>query len=825
MGDRREAIGRDLAGARREPRYAPSPGVSLAFLQGQESFEILDISTSAARVNSRPAELNAAGEVRLSWARLSTELSQPREARDGADITVQVSTGDCRVKDREILFFDQRGHELLDKLLPELKEKRFLEQQLHTILPNRLPRPFDVKRVLDKLRLDSRFGRQWPEQVEGWIEANRELIARMGPHAWPLTLHALEETFSTFFIDEELFERDLSDMVKGIVGQNSSRRLHAVPMRNLKELSVLLSRYKRIFDSHDIRWQPSLWTFVNQNWEKDDSIEHCLIAVDILVSRGLSRRKFLRLMQLRESQEEKLSFKRIYLAAVAGHLDALSFDQEAGPLKATGTEVLEVVGRQFAAHARSSEWQSFLDGLGMFATTPAPTKLLFHFGSTTDSIPLYWKRTDHWNPLFRAFMLRGPAHRPIPRARFFSAYPKTLSHLREIVNRGGVVLLRAQQGSGKTYLAAKLAELSLSSSYVFWHQCRSGAVEDLVENLDVFLDSLSVDYKLSPRLYKPQYEAELAKKLVSILRGLDRPAVLILDSFENIDLVQESGEGEPLSLTSFVSQLVRSLSHSNQSSVSEPCLLITHSGDVFDERTTARLVEQLGAENASCLYCPIDAEDSFEDALPLARKLIHSPSILDQYAQTINAMSHAHPYKTWLLCYWANRSLRHERPEDVALVLDSRFACLFADLTALHTVIAHRLTSTERCVLEAASAWRLPWSVTEMTESLRPVLMNPDATVSEVVAELIGDRAPFLSPLDSQIEGDGINPILAPRDGSIRPSDRFEMPSIAAKYFKGQLEQDRSKLCKVYQGIATAIAAAPGSSEANRWTGFIRQCT
>lgn len=804
-------------------RYTPLPHAELTLHVVNSSYKVLEISLGGIQINCEPQVMPSPEKIELHWQSSERFEFDGQSISGATGIRLSGEDPDNRFRRRSVIVFTHTCRNTLVRLLPWLKERGLICEQCDEEVLERMPKESDIQEALRAALLDERSQSGWPEYIKRWIASNAPTIARMGRRAWPLALRTITDTLSHYYIKGDRFERDLGEMLDDIVRDNTNWRKHLVPLRPLRELETLLNSYKNMFKAKNVEWHQNLWSFLRQRATEDDIRSQCLIALDVSVVRGSSRRKFLKLVSTALPDMLARSFKRVYLAAIVGFDDLLPFEDEALPLRKHGIEVIPKIARTYPPDARSTVWLDFLEGLGRDVPDHPPTKFAFHFGATTDSVPLYWQRTDDWTPLFQSFMLQAPNHRPIPWARFFSAYSKTLAYLQKRASSGGTVLLRAPQGSGKTYLAAKLAERFLSSGYVFWYKCRFGAVEDLVDNLDVFLDSLGIGDKLSSSLYKPQDEAELATKLVSILRKLDRPAVLIFDSFENVDLSDTTSGGQPLTFLSFARQMISSLGAQDELAVSQPFLLITHSGDIFDKVATRKLVDQLELPEEHFLYCPIDGSDAFEDPIPLARKLIHAPSVFERHAYSIRTLSHAAPYKTWLLCYWANRAARNGHSADDESVLDSRFAASFGDLDALHRVITQRLTEPELCVLQAAAAWGVPWSIAEMTSSLGLLLEGAHKQVKGVLANLIHDRAPFISFLDQSSQIEQFKPFAVQWEGSIGDEDRFEMPSIAANFFRTCLESDTDKRSKIYGGIAEAmkdrlkqLAYAPGNEFADR---------
>src|SRR5207249_9063635 len=110
------------------------------------------------------------------------------------------------------------------------------------------------------------------------------------------------------------------------------------------------------------------------------------------------------------------------------------------------------------------------------------------------------------------------------------------------------VFLFGPQGCGKTYLAARVAEISRPSCYIFWYSCRRfDAVENLIEQLDVFLGTLGLHDKFSAQLYKLG-AASVAEQIIRFLRKLDQPTLLVLDNFENV--TEREVQDDKLSLSS-----------------------------------------------------------------------------------------------------------------------------------------------------------------------------------------------------------------------------------------------------------------------------------
>ena len=111
---------------------------------------------------------------------------------------------------------------------------------------------------------------------------------------------------------------------------------------------------------------------------------------------------------------------------------------------------------------------------------------------------------------------------------FSFVYRETVADLKQRVSVGGVAVLSGPRGSGKTYLAARLAELCRPQSYILWYSCQPyDSVENLIENLTAFCGTLG--FRGTFAATKPLGQFKLAEDLVRWLRMLDRPALLILD--------------------------------------------------------------------------------------------------------------------------------------------------------------------------------------------------------------------------------------------------------------------------------------------------------
>jgi len=263
MGRREAAM--NLANVRRELRYSPLAGGVFNIRIRALSFGVLDISASAVHLDCDPAKLPRADSVQLSWV-ANTTLDMEGRAISGEQ-GLRLTLLDHHIEQRAVLYFDPSNRELLLRALHQLREMRLLQENDDSAMQTRVPKHSDIEKALNELQLDERAKGDWKVNIEKWIESNSLPIARMGPHAWPLTLRTLGETLSTFHVRENRFERYLGDLLDVVVKENRPRRIHAVPMRPLRDLSMLLNRYKSKFDSKDIKWHPSLWEFLGLSWK------------------------------------------------------------------------------------------------------------------------------------------------------------------------------------------------------------------------------------------------------------------------------------------------------------------------------------------------------------------------------------------------------------------------------------------------------------------------------------------------------------------------------------------------------------------------------
>lgn len=678
----------------------------------------------------------------------------------------------------------------------------------------------EIEELMSVLKSCDELSRDTQDSVLAWIKVNQERVSLLGPDAWPLISKSLKTTFTKFYVGPRRFARYLKEALSSI-RTDEYDEYHVVPMRMLDGLSRILVGHRSVIEQQGFSVHDSLWGLLHNPPSGAGSKRSCLVALDTYVNEGISRRQFLRLFAAFPELKER--FAAVILVAVVGREDAFGYDAEATPLRDCGIRVDSVFGLPLGADSRSNEWAAFLAGLGEERFERPPGFLMFDYGAPFDSVPVYWREGPRWIPLCRPLEYYNPGHRPRARAPLFSAYPRTLNTLQRMLTRGGAALLYGPRGYGKTYLAARLVETSRSSSYVFWHQCRRfDSLESLVENLDVFLQSLGVQNRLSSHLYKPLGEADVAEQCVRSLRLLDRPVLLVFDGAEQLDLLG-APEGRFSSVVLFIRHLVAAATTRQPPAISEPLVLLTHEepsqngGEVVrpgGKLTTVGdlLCESLGLSKSDLVRCPIDGKDNFNDASELVRRVLRDPAAIESYAEKINLLAHFSPYKAWLLCYWINRCVRLAGDEltdsarqAIDEVVHESFAQQYSDVNAIHSRISARLLPNERHLLEVASAWRLPWLSSELADiKLADVPGLSKKDTLEILNTLSKDRSPFIVRLERPVPDDQRGPVTFTSSPADPDSQRYEMPSISAAFFRRHLES-RAHMCDVYRGMASVI--------------------
>ncbi len=794
-----------MSAVRHNPRYVPVPGAQapLALRIGQQEFVLEDISVGGAKIKSRGRSLPVETECQVLG--LAAELSLDIIGKDDP---------------RSVVRFGNKNQNELEKRLLALKQNRVVTDDQKKILRGRELSESDIQAFCNILSSCDGLPERAQSIVKAWIKLNQRHVPKLGSDTWSLVLQTLETTFRNYYLGAPRFELHLGDALKQIRDEGFER-IHAVPMRMLQGLSKFLNQHQGEFERLEIEWRSNLWEFFNElkTRKNEGSPAHrsCLVAIDTFLSEGVSRRQFLKLMATIGPESLARHYTHIRLVAVVGHVEGQPWEEIAAPFQSAGIDVLPVVGQRLPDEGRSQTWASFLRSINRPTSDVPPSLVVFYYGAPTEAVPIYWQRSDDWHPLFRPFEYYNPSHRPIPRAPFFSAYPETLESLHSCVNQGGATLLYGQQGCGKTYLTARLAEICRSSCYIFWYQCRPfDAVENIIEHLDVFLGMFGIG-DLSSSLYKPDVEAEIAGQLVNHLQQFDHPAVLILDGLENlgiVDIPDDEMVSNPLVL--FVKNLIAALGRRSGSSVSKPFLLMTHTEDSLKGSTVDKVAQALGLnKGAQMMPCPADPDDRFSDVLPLARKLIRNPVALEKYESELQDLSHSDPYKTWLLCYWINRCLRRGGDDltadicsEIEEVLDGTLVVAFGEVDNLHEVICDRLSSREHEILKTAAAWTLPWSIEDLDKILEPggSRKRPKAAeaTNRIVQDLLSDRAPFLVRLGEPLHDELQRPFAQQFGGEIRELERFEVPSIAAAFFRKRLENDASRP-QIYERMAQRL--------------------
>lgn len=612
--------------------------------------------------------------------------------------------------------------------------------------------------------------------VREWIDANRRSLAMVAPDAWPLVLESLRTTFSTdYYIGEQKFENYVNAMIRPIVQRGGFDEYDVVPMRMLAGVSSILGRHLKNLPG--INWRESLWSFLTRR-ETADGKRRCLIAVDSYVSEGQTRRQFLR--TLAANEEICKRYQRVVLAAVVSRQEPQLDDDVLDTLKGFGVEVITASGHQVSGFPVDHDFR-------IFGGSPVPGGLqhgpvVFYYGVPYDTPPFYWQDDHRWTPLFKPLSYYSPNYRPIARAPFFEAHERTLTALKGRVALGGVAVLYSERGDGKTYVAARLAEVTRGSSYVFWHRCRPlDAIGSLVESLDAFLMTLGIDIKL----VGIPYAADRAARLVAALRQLDRPPLLILDGAENL-LVKDDRHGP--SVPVFVRHLVEALRREPAGPVvSPPFLLLTDMRAPWQEN---QLGQVLVLPDEDCIHCPVP-DDQFLGAVELARRLINDGEAFQKYHVEIDMLSTYIPYKTWLLSYWINRCTRRHHGLTEAAIADIEKVVnpsLFPGgrLRDLHEAIRLNVTRDEQMALVVMAAWNLPWSVAELDEVMRRQGVEG---AEEIVRDMLADRAPFLVKLGSPQPPQSRLPFASVPAAGSEADQRYEMPAVAIAFFLDCLKQ------------------------------------
>jgi hypothetical protein len=737
---------------------------------------------------------------------------------------------------RSVLRFDSDQRSFLAALFDELALRGVLKERLRRRPSDQVLESPTVKELLHAVAEAQGLPADAERLVANWIVANASSISAADPSAWPLTVDTLRDTFRSYYFGAARFQTLLLDLLADVKREDGNT-LHGVPMRMLAGLSDVFVSHEAVFRLTNVVWHPRLWDFLQQTAGSDEREGLSLIAIDTYVSEGVSRRQFLRLLAAHPMIAKRYS--KVYLAAVVGHPDIREPYHHEG-LALQGTEVWTKVAFTLGPEARSDALRSLAQRLDPNQPARSPSLVVFYYGAPFDAVSGYWTDSDNQTALFRPLEYYNPSYRPPARAPYFQAYRHTLEWLAGRADRGGVVLLHGPEGGGKTYLAARLAETRRPSNYIFWYRCRSfDSIENLIEHLDVFLIRLGIDDRLSSRLYRPDGEADVAERLVRHLGKLDRPAILMLDGLERVNVASDSRQ-DPRSVpfTLFVSHLVRVLS-TGTAAVSPPFMLLTHSISPTDSgETLERLTKRLGIRAGQSAPCPIDEEDVFNDAsaVSLARRLVRDRAAVERYEDQVSPLTNSRPYRTWLVAYWINRCMRqfgHQLnatvQSEIGKIVNAAQAGGFDGLDAFHQNLYRELKPEEQQVLEVAAAWNLPWSRIDLEEIMTMHFEYAPGIATTVINNLQEDRSPFIVALGAGDRNVSGTDDAGSRDAPFAPHlrhggepERFEMPSVAAAFFLKQLES-RPYARAAYSGVAGALERRLDASTSKQAKGFLAE--
>lgn len=793
-----------IAAVRQDERYVPVPGrlrIALAGDAGGSPVEIADISLGGAFYLTK-GSFSPGSRARLSF--LPTN-------GPGDDISVRIVNPNGRHGGRPIVRFAAEDAEALGTKLRALREQGALTARHDDLLRFRELGASQIATLKRIIQATDGLPPDASALVERWIQRNQRSVALIGPDAWTRVYDALMQTFRHHYVSWERFRQYLQK----ILAQVKDRKFdgyHAVPLRALNALTSILAGHEDILRQYGFTWHPTLWSLANSPPDRTGPEEKlCLVAVDTYLHRGINRRHFLRLLTAQPSLVGR--FAHVFVVAIVGYEDQPPLEI---PEDLRG-RVDSIIGHQFPL-SKVLEWGPLPDAFAAEQPSSPPGLVVFYYGTPFDSLPLYWQQGRRWQPLFRPLEYYNPVYRPIARAPFFVAYPKTLENLRQRAASGGVALLHGPQGAGKTYLAARLAEIGRDISHVFWYRCRPfDAVENVVDELDAFLRALGIDDGPAADLYKRFGEVEAAEQIAKALGRLDRPALLVFDGIDRLDLgaIRDGAAAPPFGL--FLRRLIFILLRLDITLVTPPFLLLTHgetppanqhpSGDDDRRGVVERWRQSAGLPVEALVRCPMDRTDVFADPVPLARQLIQHPDAVQAYAELTRFFSNMVPYRTWLVCYWLNRCVRlaandlAAAAQQIDAVLDPVDAPRYETVDTLHRQIIAGLEEGESQLLSVASAWTLPWSVAELDDVMRQAGMAA-AAASKIVDRLLVDHAPFLTGLGHGLQGSV--PPFAVQVEDVVDSDRFEMPSIAARFFAGLLDRDPRRPA-VYRAIANIM--------------------
>lgn len=783
----------DAVRTRAHPRYVVTdpakPPLTIASTgrSPKLSFTVCDISAEGAFVSAAGTPITPLGRMRLILPQHMSAWSSRAEL----NLTLLSGVVDSG---RPILRFTKETADQMQPLLAELERATHLSHERSAVLRARQPLDRDIAEFLRWAQNTVPLDASSVRALKKWFEINKDPIARLRPDAWSMVFASLRDTLEHQYVDRDKARAYLANALNTIRGRLVQQVcvVHAVPMRPIPWLSSLI---QEIATFNDITWHPSLSAFLEGSGPVDlRDRGACLIAIDTYVSQGRTRSRFLGTLRAHPSIDG--AFSNIFLTAIVARPGMEDYHDPSGRVQA-------VVGHTLR-DTRSVDW-AFLKG--EFVTDPARTATsgpVFHYGAASDSPPIYWRDDHRWETLFRPLGYYSPPYRPIARSPFFTAHTRTLQVIRDKAEAGGVIVLTGIRGVGKTYLAARLAQLQRTHSYVFWYHCRPlDSVENLIQSLENFLTALGSRCALSPLLS----EATLAKAVVSSLRLLDRPALLVLDSAEHLhgsDVAGSSGDGH---FPEFVRQLLSEVRPALGGSGVAPCVLLTNN-QVSSAGAVARLCLQLGVDESNVVECPLEETDS---SLALARRLIRDGRTFELYADKIRELSSFHPYKTWLLSYWINRCLRQFRNNATAAhpsinrIVSTRNGVVFGNsVDDLHRLIYNELPKHEQMALQVAAAWTLPWSAVELQGVIEKQPDRYDDNADTLIAQWIDDRAPFVVKLPSPIGDGGTPPFALHLDDAERRPQRFEMPSISVRFFREQL-QGYQHHARVYGAMAEAI--------------------
>lgn len=697
------------------------------------------------------------------------------------------------------------------------------------------------------------------QHVLEWFLANLPNLGPVEGARYRAALFVVEAALGQYYFSRSEFSDHLRSLASRIDKADDWSCVHWVPMRMPSRLAMILGS---CVDKQPKRhqWMPCLHEFLLRESRQSEDVgpNACLVALDSFMNRGITRDRFLRL--LARFPEVARKYRVVYLAAVAGYAPDGSAEWvwPGGELDPS-PEFRTIIGRALGEPDRPphcvrdrgdllvrGELQDFVDASDM-PDRGRPTLVSFYYACPFAVLPILWAERDGWTPLLKPLEYYSPSYRPLARAPFFAAYQQTFDQLRRRIVRGGVVLLYAPMGSGKSYLAARAMEFSRPSFYIVWHDCLEfDGIETLLERLDSFLTQLGI---ASPSLLRswrqPWNEEELATELLRRLSVLDQPVLIVLDKVQNVSPFHRDPPEEPdstplwLFITHLVESFRRASAEDTAAAARSTLILITHttesstnpdgsvvSGlDPFADPVIERLCEQLDITSEERLYCPADGNDSFDAAL-LARRLVTNASVEKEFEETITRLSYLEPYKTWLLCFWVNRCVRRAGTDDAAAVnryvaslLDKQYGTQFAKVDRIHQLLDRQLAPEERRLLQVASAFLLPWSVAEISAVFVDSFCASDVDsaasrdrVELMVREFLEDRAPYLVPLGVSLQ-DGHSRADRPYSDRlefdatrVEAGERFEMPSVTAQYYRKNLQASTDRTV-VYQSLARLMEA------------------